>query len=485
MSFISALRGIFNKVDVISPEQRRLRRQVKVERHGEIKENYRSVTDQLRALAIARDLQRNHTHVAGLLKQIDYQVVGTLPQMILSTDRPEWDRAAERWFNRTWAKRADDKYNRHLRDLNGLALRTVKRDGDVLMWFNRDTGRLRFFEYDQVAELTKDDFEKWQDEQGASDLIQERGTVVNSSGRVLGWFASSKYGERHLSLEDASFLSTTDATLLYDPSRYNMTRGQSELLSGAGLMQDLRECRQHTLTGYKLQATMPMVIKSKDSDIIPQVRRRDEYPNNNDNNHNNLEDGRPQNYDNLERISGGNIEYLDPEDTVENISVNALPDNYEAFYNHGIDAFAYSLGHSPMFAKATTKTSFSAARAEIIIDQNTNEIDRFWLLNYVMDWQIEKSLRWAMEEGQIEFRDDSDWVDRWEYDVKQEKSIDPNKTIKSNTEALQSGQMSYKDLLGADWERKLEEIGDGLERAKELGIVFPTNTELNEVDTDD
>jgi len=477
--------AFLNRLDAIDRNKQHQRERIKVERKHEVDENFASELRRFEHIAKGRHLYRNFPLCKSLMKQLRWNVIGNGPELIARSQDTEWNKKVEVFFNSQFSREADDINNRNLHDLNGIALINMFLTGDLVQWFNEDSGKLRFFEADQITEMIVNDFDEWKLEQQAMDetgnldidsIIQDRGVVIDeATSKTLGFFVTRLIGQTPVKREDVTFFPSTESTMLVDPYRPNMKRGISDVITSANLMQDLHEMRVAELGKAKTQANVIGVVKSDISEEIAQSRRQREpitEIEEQQNEENDGTEGRATNdrYDNFEEILGNRVEYLNENENLELLETKSPPPDYVNFYNHGQDSVGASFGLSPFHTRLTTNTSFSAARAEIIIGKVTFQIYQKFAERYIYDWQVEKAISWGMRQGRIPSKAREDWFGMWSFSFPELDAIDEFKKVRATSEALKTRQIDYEDLHGPDWKEKFQRIQEQEKEAGRLGI---------------
>lgn len=116
--------------------------------HAETSSNQRS---RVQLIWEARDLQRNHPLVAGILKRLTLYTLGTI-RFQARTDNPAFNAAAESYFER-WTKRADMAGRFEFTHLMQMAFASFIRDGDCVIIHSVTTDglRLQLIEADRIG----------------------------------------------------------------------------------------------------------------------------------------------------------------------------------------------------------------------------------------------------------------------------------------------------------------------------------------------
>ena len=154
-------------------------------------------------VALVRDLLRNAPQARGLSKTIRVNTVGPLGKLVFRDDG-EWQTKAAEWFNGTWGRHADYVDGSTWREMLQLCMSAIAFEGDFVAVFDDGalstdigggTGRVALFEADQICDLDKDDFAKWQRATGREDWVQAGGILVDGLGRKRGVVCCREHGK--------------------------------------------------------------------------------------------------------------------------------------------------------------------------------------------------------------------------------------------------------------------------------------------------
>lgn len=454
--------------------QSRLRRKPAIEYKGE--DDQLPSYSRLAGIGRGRDLRRNFSTAAAMLRQLWINVVGTGQKLRFHTDNAGWNARAQRYFNRVWSRECDGRGGRHLADLERMELEAVLTAGDILCWFDRagvvpdGGGKLYYWEADQLVEINKwgDAKREVQDLLGVDAVEQYQGVLCDNWGRVLGYVVHPGYGVSVAPRKDCTILPAGDATLLMNPFRPSQRRGTPDLLTIAHDLQDLRELRQAELARKKAQASLALVFKVEDA-IHRSIARSDSGdPSSELTMASAAESTAYRNYDNLEKWSAGACEYLEPGETVESFQVAGDSADFVGLTEHAGISAGFALGLTRLHSQGKADASYSASRAEQNLDEALFDVWRKWLERYSLDWKSKRAVGWAINTGRLP--DNPDWMNHSWTGWPRTRALNPQQEASAHETDLRNGLADYSDQLGPDWEEKFVALSEQLDLARELGI---------------
>lgn len=470
------------RYDVTSREARTARRSATIEMTEERgKWGQLNDLESLLTTARLRDLYRNYSQAKTIINQIVTHVVGCGNRVIFSTADKDWNAAAADWYENEWARYCDGRDNRNLHDLNGLFLCSIIREHDCLVWFDRggivEEGRLFYWETDQICNLREKDFKAkihtiarrvgWSGR--ADSLRQECGVIMARTGKPLGYVVHPGRGVTEVAWEKATILPHGPAQLIKKSMRLHQRRGVADMLTCAANLVDSYEMLEAELNAAKTAAKF--AIKVKSSDAFELARARSESNTGVDTPITVESDtvSQPAQYRNFEKLSGGAIEYLMPEDDVE-VLENKRP---AAHMSEFIDAQSIyaggSVGLPRFFSLMKADASFSAVRGEMNLGIATFEVLQKFLERYVLNWEVEEAISWASATGQIPPAPIG-WNRKINYDHPVLQPLDEDKQTRSNERALKTGQKTLQDIHGPDWRDKVDQRAEERAYMIERGI---------------
>ena len=250
-----------------NPGGGRLRRAPHPERRNE--ESLALPWERNTGIALVRDLLRNAPQARGLSKQLRVNTVGPLGKLVFRAEG-EWFDAAASFFNEDWGRHADFADGQTWRESLQLAISALAFEGDFVAVFDdgilsggRGTGRLAFFEADQICNLAEADFAPYRDR----GLSQASGVVFDRLGRRCGVIVSRERGLAETRIGDAF-------VLLCDPDdpdaapwrhvsrkfRLRQLRGAPEAFAAAPVIADNHEMFELERIAAKQNSSRPATV---------------------------------------------------------------------------------------------------------------------------------------------------------------------------------------------------------------------------------
>ena len=464
--------------DGVAPGAAKKRRKVTIELAHETGKGSAQLTPyrRLMAIALVRDAQRNFSGAKSILHQLGMNVVGTEFKLRIKAEGAE---EGQLWFNRVFARNCDFRSDRHLADLNRLLVLSVARDGDAGMLFDRDfmeTGRLAFWESDQICNP---------DPLPSGIHASHDGMLVDRYGREVGYFVHNGYGKQVVKLNEGHVFPrdplNEDANmfrLLRAPWRLNQARGVSDTLTAVTDLLDTYEMRAKELQSAKVAATFAGIVKKKnvedgaaltDPSLMPSMLGEDdqqEEAQENEGQH------AEQNYDRLEALTGGAMEYLDEEDEFELLDHNRPNVKSIEFVDHIVKAAGSAMGMARCYSTMEAQASYTAFRGEMIMTWVTFLWWQKWLERYIQDWQAIRAIRWAVDNGQVKAMPDG-----WEYKLAwthpRMPSVNPLVDQQTFLAALRNGTTTLEAEVGPGWRDVIGQLATEIEEFGEKKIPHP------------
>lgn len=482
--------GSYDVVDSKNTKKRR-RPQIEFDTEEKILGSY----GRLQGINVGRNLHRNYATAASHERQFKLNVVGADgPKLSLQTDNEELNAAANREFNSKFAKDPDARDDNHLVEITANILTTVKREADVLVVFDdfdEDDGRLLFWEADQLTELSKNDWasqEQFPVEQG---FTQSDGVILDKRGVVRGWIVTHKRGQAVSKIEDVMILKRDRegdpgvARLIKSPWRLNQLRGSAEILASAADYQDSYEILASELQSAKVASKFAGVVTKKDGAEDALLQSGIDPENIIDNGGTTVQTGDPvaENYDRLEALTGGYMEYIEEGDDFKILDFDRPNIKLQEFLMYTTKSAGAAMGLSSTYSTLDTATSYTAFRGDMLIAWAQFHWDQKFLERRFLDWVAKKRLTWAQRKRRIG-RLPVGWDDQLKFIWQDMPSIDPVKTAVAIKQELANGTTDYSKLLGPNWKDTLKNLADQLEYAASLGLMLSesqTNITINEV----
>jgi capsid protein len=477
-----ALAGVKNSYDAVQPTSKNTkRRTVFVDTAEETGATSRQLKpyDRLLAVAMVRDAVRNFSYAKSILKQIRLNVIGSHYKVQISDPSAQ---SAQDWFNNVYARNCDFRSDLHICDMWGLALESVIRDGDCGQMIDLNlaqTGKLVYFEADQICDL---DTKSMADNTRMAGLQCQDGILRDANWREVGYVLSPRLrGRTSVSAADNPYIAWRDAddfTLLRMPWRFNQGRGVSELMASVNDLIDVYEMRAKELQSAKVAASMAGQIKRREPTgnadnpmFDPDYTGTDTpgtAPTASE------EQTEPANYENLETLTGGFMEYMHADDTFELFRIDRPNVNMNEFIAQVVQTAGTSLGMAKCYATLEASASYTAFRGEMVMTWVAFEFLQKWVERYIQDWTAIRAIRWAVQAGKCQ-APAAGWESSisWTHPIM--PAIDEAKEQDGLTKAMKNGQKDLTDLLGPNWKPKIDKLGEQLKYAREKGVPLSAN----------
>jgi len=492
-------KGISARVDAIEPSHKTQRRSSQIEFESEDKQY--DGWKRLTGVALARDLQRNVGWFKTLMHQFLVNVVGTGPKLQLKTTDTTFNADAQKWINSDWAKWCDGVDDTPLVEQIGMALLSIKREGDVVCVFDdfdRNDGTIRWFESDQIVSI---DDESWAVASSENDfpwvekktktserkiMTQSNGIVKDSRGRVVAYVVTAKRGLQNVEYKDTTIIprwnirhnNNGSAVLLKSPWRFGQRRGQGDALTISNQITDIYEMIAAELQSAKDSAQRAGTVEV-DKDSVSSVERvlinsgktsqeideiiygdgtnRGLYGNN---------------YSKLEGTFGGKIEYLSPGEKFVPHDHDRPASSIKDFGGFIQESSGASMGLGRSNSTMKAEASYTAYRGEQLMTWQTFYCDQKMLERRLLDFLTFKALGWAIKHGEVK-AGPAKWHEfaMWSWPKMQE--VDEGRMAKAEEVRLKNGTLTYADIYGPEWQQKFDNLSNELKyaRLKELPLA--------------
>lgn len=432
-----------------------------------------------------RDFLRNTSFGQAILNQLQVNVVGTVGgRLAFATNDDEFNARA----NREWARYAKScglyggsSLNKILRDVVGCL---HFNGGDALLVFDdgrltggRGTGKVYLFESDQIANAPEAYFRK----NFPEGWTQERGMIFNRLHIPVGFFASAKRGKAELPLGPngkPQFLTFVDRHPDLDPERRpfhfvsrtwrpNQGRGVPTIIHVINELRNLEDLQAFETQAAKLNSSLGLAIKEDAS--AQDAALADALINNRK-----PAAGRVK-FDPVLRQQSAILQLPKGKDIV---SFDTKRPNERVIdfidANKSLIVAAFGLGRQ--FYTLTPEASFTAHRGAMqmawqSIRQTQSDLEGVcnWLASQWFYW------RRTADVDALPVTDailaDIDFSVEWSWPEMPE--VDSAKHEATKTASLQNGTKTFRDLIGPEWRRKVEERAIEREFFQERGEVYP------------
>lgn len=446
------------KFDVLQSHAQRKRRQPVIERENE--ESLLRLYDRLRAINLCRDLERNFTSAKSIIGQVRTNVVGCGPKIrVHGIDEARATEAAE-WFNGWWQAHCDFRTGRHFAEHLADAVAAVVREGDILEWFDdgwiENSGQIGWFEADQLVEV---------EDPAEGSPSNQSGVVFDKLGRELGYAVTAKRGSPTAKRADVTILPREVARLVRLCWRPNQLRGTPLMLTTAADLQDLYEMRAKELQTAKVGASVFGKVKKNDAVSDLAMKREGGW----------TEAGgagtsgnQATAYDRLESFTGGNMEYMEPDEDIQLLDFNRPSLNFHEAHDRIASSAGAALGMAQTHALLKVAASYTAFRGELLLSWSTFRVLQKLLERQSCDWTAGKALAWGIAQKRIAPVDLA--AARFSWDWPTMPAVDTLKEAMAVSERLRTLQTDYAEELGPDWRKRFEALNEQAKTAKQLEL---------------
>lgn len=480
------------KYDVLESSQSRKRRQPQIERLAE--EKILRSYDRLRAINLTRDLERNFTSAKAMVHQLKTNVVGAGPKVRFHSTDKNFNDAAAQFFNAEWQKNSDfrGEFNEdgtvsgglHFADQVALALASKAREGDCLAAFDdgfiEDSGKLVWWESDQLVNCndiaTNAKVPAW-----AKGAKQESGVLFDKWGRKIGYAVSYEHGKHDAKAEECSFIPAHLCRLIRKTWRFNQHRGTPDFLAPAADLQDLYEMRSSEMQTAKTMSKFGGVITKAGAGTEFALRNEDAGTDGT------LGAGAASSggvqYDRLEALLGGLMEYLDEGDEFKPLDFNRPNVNFRESFDFILRSAGAALGLSKTYTTLNTEASYTAFRGDLLLSWATFVCEQKHLERYLCDWVAVKAVKWAIRKGKLNTEPPEGWDRNISWQWPAMPAVDPLKESMAHENNVKNLFTTYADILGPEWKKKFEQLQTELSEAKDrqlplMAFEKPKDTQL-------
>ena len=456
------------------------------------------IYDRMYAISLGRDMRRNQARYTALERQIARMTAGTVKAQVNTPDRA-WNAAAERVFNKSFARDCLLTIPRtHLSELCQQLVSSAIREGDVLIVFDdgfaRDSGKLLTYEADQLITMAPADFDRLY-----PGCRQEAGVILDDVGAIYGYITSAVQVRDDLQIrpntlsvlpaEKCLVYTTDQAVLLAARYRPGQIRGVPEMLPVSICLDDADEMVKSELLTSKLGAkTFATIMAGEstqnamaDQDVFDALDQQDQAGNLDPQTGKIIDPDAAASvpraperthYSSLDDQDAAIVTYMDGRDKLD-IQTPTRPNlHVDEFYRaRNADAGA-ALGITRGYSEMSVTNSYTAHRGESLITWASIHDRQKNLERELLDWLAVKVLERAIGRGELAKPgpDAANWRDLISWDMPTMPAIDEKASVEAQSASLKAGLATYKDLLGSEWDEKLEELAREVDKIRSLGL---------------
>lgn len=439
-------------------------------------------TKRLMGVNLARDLERNYGVARSLFKQLRNNVVGALAKIQVNT-KDKFGAAATEWFNKDFFNNCDFRSTEDFSKICRNVVTAKKREGDVLVVFDDGifdikpggTGKIICYESDMLAELSDKD-------KLPVGATQEAGVLRDKYGREIGYVVSKKRGQASVASKDATVFArnpddeaANSVKLIKSTFRVNQGRGTADMLSATADLLDCYEMRSKELQSAKAVASMAITVEREEGveDFDdPRLDPTNENPDDSAGASSTLPENNTElpNYDRLESLTGGNMEYLAKGDKMTLLDPKRPNLNMGEFIDQVTDSAGAAFGFAHAYARMKADTSYTAFRGDMVLTWVSLYVEQKDLEREFLDWVAVRAINWALKTGKIIIAPAPGWEKKISWHMPTMPFVDELKERQANATGLKNGEIDFSQILGPNWRETFDALAEQINYAREKGL---------------
>lgn len=493
------------KYDAVEGETAAQRAPALIELFGE--DSILTPTQRYKLTNLARQQMRNSPIARTIDQQRRVNVVGLKGGKLTLTFPRDYEASAKAWqdwFNFIWARQAEFTDGLHFNEVLKLALSSGDNSGDVALMFDDglldDTGRIRAFESDEIANMKPSTFEARFKGRGWK---QSQGRIYDRFGRAIGLIVSSSQ-RGMMEFDDGKFFVLTadpmkDRTdnfwiALRRAWRFNQGRGVSPSAAAMNTLIDLHNITANETQAANLNAKLfGQIIDSsegeEEEDVPDAFDPNADVPDEDG-------DGNPLTDDEKTELAEANeLAKEPPEITFESMkAIGAMFDlmppklklelldtkrpnpNLQKFIDwlSGTVSGVYGLGR--VYATLNPEASYTAFRGAQCLSWPSIEEAQKDLERGVCDWAARNAFRWAARTGGVDvakYALPEGWQNMFAWSWPEMREVNEVDAETAKEKKLSNRTTNYRKLLGPAWKEELRQSFDEEDFFKEEGHIHP------------
>lgn len=480
----------------------RKRRPPRIEYGGEESQSELNPRRRLHGVDLARNMQRNDAPTHGIVRQLRVNVVGDAGKLIFS-DSGDWYQAAAAYF-KVWARHADYIDGTSWRECLQLAVYALAMEGDFVAVFdmgqlsrnadNYGTGRLLFFEADQVCNL---DAASWSDfargpRQG---WRQCSGVLLDDIGRRAGVVVSRFRGKTETSAKDAFILTCDPANpdaanwrFVSRKFRLRQLRGVADAIPALATSQDAAEMQGYELQSAKRAASHYAFVRLRKPDVAPEdvaslptpaalaaATGTDATEAGNAAAQSAAATDEPfEGPANLAKITGGQVDYSADVEGIDWDPASRPNGAVTDFLEFSTRLAGRAHGLNSSYALGRADGSYSAARMDLVMSWVVLRDNQQFLEDCFADWVALRVISRAVARGELSAPPSPMWHDKIHWQWPRMPSIDEQKEQVALTQKFRNGVAAPQEIIGPGWRDLIDQRAefDAYCREKNVTLAF-------------
>ena len=370
-----------------------------------------------------------------------------------------------------WKKTAGFYEDEHWQEMLALILRTVLLHGDCMIMLDKDftDGKLRVWDSDQICNVNDSQFNRMAKENGWFDgesfnektrWRQVEGVVMNTEGRVQGYFVTSLRNRYAVEADTATFIPARLARRVSFHRKITQYRGESVFLPNCEVTSDTKDLVKSAVSAAKLLAEHTLVHKRPSSFIAGALEGMTDSQ---------ITDGTPISEEQVAalkaKVSGTNefkalagkaaiAEISNDEELTSLDNGNHPAPAIREWMDKMDDANGKRLGVMSCLARGRADNSYSSGQIEVTISWSSFEEYQKLLERKVVDYVcgiLFPNVQYTVV-----------WPKAFE--------IDPQKAEATKDARLRGGRSTFEEELGPHWKEKLQQLANEKKYLESIGL---------------
>lgn len=371
-----------------------------------------------------------------------------------------------------WKKTAGFYEDEHWQEMLGLILRTVLLHGDCLILLDKSLtdGKLRVWDADQLVSINDSAFARmaknngWFDGESFNEKTswrQVEGVVMDTQGRVRGYFVTSLRNQYSIEDTEATFLPAAIVRRVSFHRKITQYRGESVFLPNCTVTEDTNSLVKSAVASAKILAEHALVHKRPSSSIIGGALEglSDSQ----------IAEGTPLTEEQVAALKAkatGSTEFkafegkaaiaeISNDEELTSLDMGNRPQPaIREWMDKMDDANGKRLGVMSCLARGRADNSYSSGQIELCISWSSFEEYQKLLERKVVDYVcgiLFPNVKYTVV-----------WPKAFE--------IDPQKAEATKDARLRGGRTTFEEELGPHWKEKLKQLADEKKYLESIGL---------------
>jgi hypothetical protein len=460
-----------------------------------------NASQRLKVLNLTREGMRNAPQVRAIVQQIRVLVVGLQGgKLTMSTDNADWNQQTQDFFGQC-SRSLDFVDGTDLNNCLKLMITALSAEGgdfaivfdDGVLSGGTGTGKFRFFESDNIANLEPGEFEK----RFGTKWTQSQGLIYNDLGRFVGIVLSGKKRGKTVFTADECFTLTRDPDADAADSPWYYAKRKWRLLQGRGIspqtvaiaaLLDMYELVASEVQCGKVNSKIfAQVIDSmgvetdgtdgsEDVDSGATDVAEDDPPAEGETpaEETPADDDTATALDvtDFEATTGGKVLNPPTGTKLELLDVKRPSTQMIQFVEWLNGGAAAVHGLARVYSGLKAESSYTAFRGEQTISLPSVEESQKELERGPLDWIGIKRIQWGIDTGRLA-PGPAGWRSKMQWSWPSMKEVNEVDAQTAVSAKLKNYMATYQGLLGPNWKNILTQVAAEMKYFKEQGLMHP------------